>query len=68
MKIVVFSEMPNDFSISSNKTSVWRIYKYLLAMHMVYLKNQNHVAEKDVYIAFESAGIQSANQLATGPH
>jgi len=44
------------------------MYENLLALHMVHLKNQNVVTVKDVYIAFESAGIQSANQLATSPH
>ena len=40
------------------------MYENLLALHMVDPINQDVVTVEDVYIASESAGIQSANKPA----
>ena len=58
--------MPDDFSILSNKTSLSsKCLRICWLCTWSIQKNQNVVKVKDVYLALESAGIQSADQPAT---
>ena len=64
-KKVMFSEMPSDFVYFKQfNISAKQMYKNLLALHAVDPTNQAIITVEDIYVASESAGVQSANKPA----
>ena len=64
-KKVMFSEMPSDFVYFKQfNISAKQMYENLLALHAVDPTNQAIITVEDIYVASESAGMQSANKPA----